>query len=429
MPLFARAKEELQPEMPAPEPEPTVLPNAPGPEATGLRRPAVHRQHLLSFVDSLRPFGIGLQDAAGLTLCESIVADLDLPTFTAATAAGWAVRASNLVGASEQRPVILPVVDEIAAGGYRGAPLSPGTTVRVDQGAPLPEGADAVVPLTAGLVVGDDVQFTREARFQQHLRPAGARIADGDLLLAKGERLTPRALGLIAEVGHDKVLARPRPRVVVLTADSSLVEPGLPLTRLDEVYDACTTLLAAAVRDDGGHVFPAGIVPAEARALATALSEQLIRADLVLLVTEVTDDLIAMLGRIGAVDVADVDGLPERQAFALVGDERAPVLVLPSAPVSAYLAYLQFGRPLLRKLAGEEPGAPTETNAPVTAEIPVDAVRTRLLPGHHTARGVSPVPGEDPGAAELAAANAVIVVPPGAEPIPAHGDVTCWLLD
>ena len=429
MPLFARAKEELQPEMPAPEPEPTLLPNPPALEASGLRRPSIHRDYLLSLVESLRPFGIGLQDAAGLTLCEAIVADLDLPTFTAATADGWAVRASNLVGASEQRPVILPVVDEIAAGGYRGAPLSPGTTVRVEQGAPIPEGADAVVPLASGMGVGEDVRFTREARFQQHLRPAGARIADGDLLLPKGERLTPRALGLIAEVGHDKVLARPRPRVVVLTADSALVEPGLPLTRLAEVYDACTTLLAATARDDGGQVFPAGIAPAEPDALATVLSEQLIRADLVLVVTEVTDGLTAMLGRIGAVDAAEVDGLAERQVFALVGEERTPVLVLPPAPMSAYLAYLQFGRPLLRKLAGEDPGAPDETNAPVTAEVAVDAVRTRLLLGHHTVRGVSPVPGDEPGAAELAAANAVIVVPPGGEPIPAHGDVTCWLLD
>ncbi|MCC6496198.1 MAG: hypothetical protein IT193_08055, partial [Propionibacteriaceae bacterium] len=259
--------------MPTPlpdRPEDEILPPAQGREAVPLEPPdpvdvpaprslPAHRSFLLDRVSTLRPFGIGLLDAAGLTLCETIVADLDLPTFTAATTAGWAVRASNLVGASRQRPVILPVVDQIEAGDYHGAPLTKGTAVLVAAGAPLPEGADAVMPLAEGLAVADEVQFTSEARFQQNLRLAGSRIADGDTLVAKGSVLTPRTLAVIAEVGHDKVLARPRPRVVVLTADEFLTAPGLPLTRLSETYDATTTLLAATLRDEGAQVFTASL--------------------------------------------------------------------------------------------------------------------------------------------------------------------------
>lgn len=428
MSLFSRTKDELPPEV-ATEPEPLFLDGAPAPDANGLRSLDAHRDFLLSKVESLRPFGIGLLDAAGLTLCESIVADFDLPTFTAATVDGWAVRASNLVGAHPRRPVILPVVDEIEAGGYRGAPLTPGTAVRVSAGAPVPEGADAVVALSEGTAIDDDVRFVAEVTFQQNLRLAGSRISDGDQLLASGTQLTPRALALIAEVGHDKVLARPRPRVVVLTADSALVEPGRPLTRLSEAYDACTTLLTATARQDGGHVFGAGIVPTEPAELSRTLTEQLVRADLVLLVTEVSEDLIRMLGRLGAVDVAEVDALPGRQVFALVGEERAPLLVLPAGPVPAFLTYLQFGRPLVQRLAGAEATSPAQTTAPVTQPVAADPERTRLLLAHLTQRGVSPLPTDDPGAAELADANAVIVIPPDTDPIPAHGDVTCWPLD
>lgn len=429
MPLFARAKEDVQPEVVEVPSEPTSIAGAPDPGKWALRSLDAHRDFLLSHVQSLRPFGIGLLDAAGLTLCESIVADLDLPTCTSATTDGWAVRASNLAGASPRLPVELPVVDEIDVDGYHGAPLAKGTAVRVAAGAPVPEGADAVVPLGDGEAIEGGVRFTAEARFQQNMLLAGSRISDGDLLVPRGAELTPRTLALVAEVGYDKVLARPRPRVVVLTADTALVEPGLPLTRLTESYDACTTLLAATARRDGGQVFAGGIVPAEPKALAIALGEQLVRADLVLLVTEVNDDLVAMLGREGEVDVAEVDGLPGRQAFALVGPERAPVLVLPPGAVPAYLAYLTLGRPLLWRLSGTEDAGPEPVAAPITEAIEADPQRTRLMLGRLTARGVAPVTSAEPGTAELAQANAVVVVPAGSGTIPAHADVTCWPLD
>ncbi len=426
MPLFARAKEEVQPEPVVEPPEPSYLPGAPTTGEHGARSVATHRDFLVGAVPSLRPFGIGLLEAAGLTLCESIVADLDLPTCTSATAAGWAVRASNLVGASPQLPVVLPVVDEIDAGGHRGAPLSPGTAVRVAVGAPVPDGADAVVPLTDGQVADDEVRFTAEVRFQQNLLLAGSRIADGDQLVESGAELTPRVLALIAEVGHDKVLARPRPRVVVMTADTTLVEPGRPLTRLTESYDACTTLLAATARDDGAQVFGAGIVPAEPHALARALGEQLVRADLVLLVTESTDELVAMLGREGSVDVAEVDALPGRQVFALVGPEQAPVLVLPPGSVPAYLTYLLLGRPLVKRLAGAEDAAPVDVAESVAGPVDRDPERTRLVLARRTDLGLTPLAAHEPGTADLAAADAVLVVPPGREPL--TGDVTCWPL-
>jgi molybdopterin molybdotransferase len=427
MPLLSRPKDEI---LPVPSlPEPSYLEGAPDASGKGLRGLDVHREYLLGHVETLRPFGINLLDAAGLTLCESIVSDIDLPTFTAATVDGYAVRTSNLVGASRQRPIILPVVDRVEAGGYRHAPLAPRTAVLVAAGAPLPEGADAVMPLADGFAVEDDVQFTTEASVHRNVRLAGSRVADGDQLVARGSVLTPRALAVIAEVGHDKVLAMPRPRVVVLVADDTLKAPGLPLSRLAETYDATSTLLAATLRDDGIQVFVGHVASTDPRSIGVALGEQLVRADLVMLVTRVTEGLEAMLASQGAVDAAEVDALPGRQLFAIVGEERAPVLVLPPGTVPAYLAYLLVGRPLVQKLAGKEPTVPQETSAPVTQEVAADPVRTRLLLAQHSTRGATPLTADVPGAAELADANAVIVVPPASVPIPAHGDVTCWLLD
>lgn len=429
--MFGRSKEDSAPGSPA-APAPERLPNPPAADGWGYRSLADHRDYLLSLVPSLPPFGVGLLDAWGLTLCESIVSDLDLPTFTGARVDGWAVRGSNLVGASLERPVVLPVVDSIEAGGFRGAPLTPGTAVRVQAGAPVPEGADAVVALADGAdLPGEQVEFVAEAVFHQNLNLAGSHVADGDPLLSSGTRLDARAIGLLAEVGLDKVLARPRPRVVVLTTGADLVAPGLPLTRLTHSYDATTSLIAAAARADGAQVFPIGIVEDDAKALRTALSEQLHRADLLLIVGEPSDALLRVLSSLGATDVCEVAMTPGGiQVFALVGDEKTPVLVLPPGAVPAYVTYQVFGRTLIRRLAGTDPLERRIELRPATVPVESDPHQTRFLLASVAPRGVTPeLSVEDPGAVELTRANALVVVPAGGEPIAAHADATCWLLD
>ncbi len=434
MPLFSRAKATPEPvEQPAPKPAQLQLerlPGAPGTDVNGLRGIDEHRDYLLSLIGEMRPFGIGLMEASGLTLCESLTCDLDLPIYTSATVDGWAVRASDLVGASELRPVILPVKGEVAAGDVRGAALTPGTALKVAAGAPVPEGTDAVVPLHDGQVAGDEVQFLVEARFQQNLWLAGSRVADGDKLLGHGAMLTPRALGLIAEVGFDKVLARPRPRAALVTAVSGLVEPGLPLTRLTERYDSTTTLLAASLREDGAQVFTSGIITPEPRAVTDALNDQLVRADLLVLVADDVTKLIPGLANMGAFDIADVDGFDVPLAFGMVGPDRVPLLVLPSSPVRAYLAYELFGRPLVERLGGQEVTDPELVDGQLSSPLASDPVRTQLVLAHSSSTGVRPLPFVgDQGAAELSDANTVVFVPAGMGTLAVGSGVVCWVLD
>jgi molybdopterin molybdotransferase len=440
MPLFSRSKGARGAER-AEVPEPVVeavppptpvrhLPDPPAVDASGLRDIDAHRDYLLSLVPQMRPFGIGLMDAGGLTLCESLTSDLDLPIYTAATVSGWAVRASNLVGASDLRPIIMPMAGEIRADGRRGAPLTPGTVVWIEVGAPLPDGADAVVPFERTAVAGREVEFREEATFQQNLWLAGSRVADGDRLLGSGALLTPRAIGLIAEVGHDKVLARPRPRVAIVTSAPGLVEPGLPLTSLNQRYDATTPLLAAAAREDGAQVFASPIVPPDARLVATAVSEQLVRADLLLLVADMDGDLLQAMAGLGSFDVAQVDGFATPLVFGLVGPEGIPMVVLPARPVPAYLVYELFARPLVERLGGQEISEPELVDGRLTTPLESDPVRTRLVLAHSTSAGVRPLPvAGDQGAAELSDANAVAFVPAGVGHLPAGNPIVCWMLD
>lgn len=422
MPLFGRSKDD----------QATSATNTraqrPDPVA---RTVAEERDFLLSQVTGLRPFGIGLLDASGLALCESLDSDIDLPTFTGATVDGWAVRGSNLVGASAMHPITLPVVDRIEAGGFRGAPLTPGTAVRVDGGAPLPDGADAVVALSDGIELDDQVTFVAEAAFHQNLRIAGSRIADGDPLLATGTVLDARSIGLLAEVGLDKVLARPRPRVVVMSVGDDLVAPGLPLTRLAHSYDATTSLIAAATRTDGAQVFAVGIVAPEAKALRRALTDQLLRADLLIVLGDVDDTVAGVLADLGTLDVGDVAMAPAATvAFSTVGEEKVPVMVLPRGAVAAYVAYQALGRQVLRTLAGLDPDQRRSELRPATVDIPGAEDRTQFLLASIGDRGVTPLSlPADAGAIELARANALVVIPAGAGDTPAHADVTCWLLD
>lgn len=431
MALFGRSKS--QPADSAPASPAAVEPAVPPPaETVAPQRREVdeHRENLLSSVSSLRPFGVGLLDAAGLTLCESIESDIDLPVYTSASVAGWAVRGSNLVGASPRHPVRLPVVGEVDAGGYRGAPLMPGTAIKVAAGAPVPEGADAVVPLDDAQQFGDEVEFTAEASFQQQLVLAGSRISDGDLLLGNGSVLDPRAIGLLAEVGIDKVLARPKPRVVVASLGAELVDPGAPLERLYQVYDAGTPLVASLARADGAQVFPIGILPSTPSQLRRTITDQLPRADLLLLCAEPDADLTGVLADLGMVDTVEVAMEPAGPVlYALVGDDRTPVLVLPTDTASCYISYQVFGRPLVRRLAGVAPSDRQVTTAPVIKPLVTDPELTSFVLARTTDRGVEPLTAADgPSSLDLVAADVLIVVPAGIGEVGAHADVSCWPL-
>jgi|tagenome__1003787_1003787.scaffolds.fasta_scaffold20938561_2 molybdopterin molybdotransferase len=318
-----------------------------------------HVERVVESILPLQPYDQPLLEALGLPVCESIVAPMDLPVFDNSAMDGYAVYFDDVATASEDHPVHLPVVGEMAAGQTKHFALSPGTTVRIMTGAPVPQGADAIVPVewTDGGVA--TVRITRAPQRDEHVRHRGEDVREGDVLLEDGTILGPRQLGLMASVGRSQVRARPRPRVVIISTGAELREPGTSLGH-DSVYDANSYMLAAAARSAGAIAYRVGIVSDDASEFRDALSDQLVRADLVVTsggvskgAYDVVKEVLSEVGTVSFGEVAMQPGKP--QGFGFVGEDSTPILTLPGNPVSSYVSFEVFVVPAIRRMMGRLP--------------------------------------------------------------------------
>ena len=435
MPLFGRRRSS--------EPDGAVsewppLPEPPAPSADGLRSMADHRDYVLGCVEELPPFGQQILDALDLAICEDVVSEVSLPGFDNSAMDGYAVRAHDVAGASADQPVRLPVVGEVPAG--RAAPhrLSPGTAMKIMTGAPVPPGADAIVAYEATDRGAEDVQIYAASVPGQHIRRRGEDVEAGTTVLRTGDQLGPRAIGLLAGIGRDKVLVRPRPRVVVIATGSELVEPGLPLAREQQIYDSNSYLLAAAARSAGAQVFRVGLVSDDPEAVRQLINDQLVRADVILTTGGVSqgdyDVVKEVLPSMGATDFAQVAMQPGKpQGFGLIGDSRVPMLMLPGNPVSAFVSFEAFARPVIRKLMGTRPYVRASLRCRAAHEMTSLPGRRQLARGivTHTDAGreVALVGGHGSHLlADLATANALVLLDESTEHVAAGEQVEVWLL-
>lgn len=390
------------------------------------------RVFLLERVSALRPFGMQIWDVPGLVLCEDIVSDLDLPLVTTARVAGWGVRGSDLVGARADAPRRLYVVDSISVSDGLGRPLMSGAAVEIEKGAIVPEGIDAVLPAALGRLGSDGyVEIATEVRLYQNLRMAGSELADGTPLLSAGDVLTPRSVGVLAEVGLDKVLARPRPRVVVFTVGETLVAPGMALTAPQQRYDAATALITAAARADGATVYPLGIVASSVDVVRQTVADQQIRADLIVVLGggELVREVVGALGDVDEADVA-VNG-EARVTYAGLGDERTPLLILPSGIVSAYAVYHALVRPVINKLNDVDPLQVQRVEGRLAEALDSDLGVTHFVPGVLDADGVvrTVASADSELAWDLARANVLAIIPEAWHGAVAGSVVDCIVLD
>ena len=239
-----------------------------------------HLKRILDSIDTLPAYDQPLLEVMGLPIAEDIMAPLPLPAFDNSGMDGYAVVHHDVASASEQRPVHLPVVGEIAAGAATIMAMSPGTAVRIMTGAPVPQGADAIVPVEWTDGGTSAVVIVQAPEVGQHIRRAGEDVAVGDRLVSEGDLIGPRQIGLLASVGTSRVASRPRPRVVVISTGDELREPGEKLGN-DSIYDGNSYMLAAAARAAGAIAYRVGIVRDDHEGFAEALSDQLVRADVV----------------------------------------------------------------------------------------------------------------------------------------------------
>lgn len=378
-------------------------------------------ERILASVSPLPDFPQPLMEALGLALAEDVSATISLPGFDNSGMDGYAVTYADVATASADTPVQLPVVGEIGAGRGGLMALSPGTAAKIMTGAPVPAGCDAVVPYEWTDRGVAQVRITQAPGKHQHIRFAGEDVAEGDLLLEHGTVLGPRHLGLLAAVGRAAVRCRPRPRVVVISTGSELREPGTTLSR-DSIYDGNSYLLAASARAAGAIAYRVGIVPDDPRTFTDALSDQLVRADLVVTsggVSEgdfdVVKEALSALGSVWFGGVAMQPGKP--QGFGTVGDDRTPIFTLPGNPVSAYISFETFVLPAIRRMMGKLPYSRPMTQARLTHGLSSPAGKQQMVrAAWDRDRGgafVSPVGGHGSHLlGDLASSNALIVVPP-----------------
>jgi molybdopterin molybdotransferase len=397
-----------------------------------------HLERILATVGPLPDFPQPLMETLGLAAAEDVVSPIRLPSFDNSGMDGYAVCHRDVATASDDNPVHLPVVGEIGAGQAQLLAMSPGTAVKIMTGAPVPAGADTVVPYEWTDRGVAQVRIGRAPEPGQHVRPAGEDVAEGDLLIENGTVLGPRHLGLLASVGRATVRSRPRPRVVILSTGSELRDPGQALGH-DSIYDGNSFLLAAAARRAGAIAYRVGIVPDEPRAFLDALHDQLVRADLVVTSGgvsqgdyDVVKEALAPLGTVWFGGVAMQPGKP--QGFGVVGEDQTPIFTLPGNPVSSYVSFEMFVLPAIRALMGLHPYSRPTARARLTHGVSSPAGRRQFLRGEYAVdRGgpaVTPVGG--PGShliGDLAASNALVVVPEDVTSLAAGEQVQVLLLD
>ncbi|HEX5493792.1 MAG TPA: gephyrin-like molybdotransferase Glp [Mycobacteriales bacterium] len=389
----------------------------------GAERPLRVEQHLDRILATVRrpaPMEVALLDAHGLHCAEQVVARWPLPGFDNSAMDGYAVRSADVAGADPDHPVVLPVVGDIAAGASAPEAIGAGLTVRIMTGAPMPVGADAVVPVEwtdRGVV---KVAIHRPAPPDTYVRHVGEDIRAGDVAVESGTLVGPAQAAVLAAIGRERVLVHPRPRAVVLSTGSELVEVG-QRPGPGELVDSNGYLLAMAARDAGAEVYRAGIVPDDRRRLLDTLEGQLTRADLLITsggvsmgAYDVVKEALAELGTVQFHRVAMQPGMP--QGFGTLGPEPTPVFCLPGNPVSALVSFEAFVRPAIRYMLGSgelhRAAVSAVLSEPLTSPLGRRQYRRgRLRTGGDGGPAVAPVGG--PGShllASLARADCLIVI-------------------
>ena len=402
-----------------------------------MRTVAEHLAACLEIARPAAPLDVVLLDAVGCVLAEDIIADIDLPSADLAGLDGYAVMSAAVAEANEATPVSLEVMDAVRAGDVRPTRLVPGAAVLIDSGAPLPLGADAVVPWMLTDRGQSRVQVRAAVSAGQNVRRRAGDVAAGTTVLPRGSRVSARQIALLAGIGRYRVKVMPAPRVVIVSIGDELVEPGQPRDPGD-VFDANGHALASAVTDAGGRAFRVAAVPDELSALAETIEDQLVRADLVITTGGLSagqgDTVKEVLAPLGSVRFDAVAMVPGRQ-LGLGTVEDTPIFCLPGDPVTAQIAFETFVRPVLRQIAGRRNLHRSSLPASISTGWHSPPGKREFVPVRLTgspSRGYAAVPASPPGATRLlglARANAIAVVPETTHTVVAGETLHCLLLE
>lgn len=364
----------------------------------------------------LSPETVGLGQAEGRILASNLLAPMDLPGFDNSAMDGFAVRHADLAAAGQS----LQLIGQQFAGQHWHGHLQAGQCIRITTGAPLPAGADTVVPKEMASACDGLIRINQLPAPGAFVRHAGSDVPAGSQVIAAGDVLTPARLGLVAALGIAQLAVFPRPTIAVLTSGDELIEPGLALSP-GQIYDCNRSLLLSQLRMLGYTPTAWPILPDDPARIRTTLRDASAAFDLVIACGGVSagekdylPEILAELGHIHFWKVRMRPGMPV--IFGQIG--RCLVLGLPGNPVSVLATLFAFGGPLLDGLQSRV--QPRSTwRAVLDSDWDKRHERLEFLRGHLRCDEVgqlrvSPHPADASHQLRAAAdSNALIVLPEG----------------
>ncbi len=401
------------------------------------------RALVLSQVEALPVETVSILDAVGRVAAADLRSDIDISPFAHSAMDGFAVRAADLAAASEDAPVELDVIAEVAAGETYDGPMASGQCVRIMTGAPVPDDADAVVKYeVVGVVSGDGkpgsrVSFSHPAQPRANIREAGEEAKAGEVIVEAGEVISTAGVGFLAGCGILDVPTYRRPRVAVAAIGSELVNPD-ELPTAGKIRNSNSYALEACVQAAGGVPTILPIVEDTHEALAQVVREATCDYDFVITSGGASngdfDFIKPVVEDLGELLMTTVNMRPGKaQTFGIV--QGTPVFGLPGNPAAAYVGFEMIIRPALRKMQGythfERPRVVAKLSRDVKKNDPRRIfLRSTLYKNDEGDYVVAPAKNQSSGLfGVIQRSNCMAIMPEGLESRSAGSLIECVLLD
>ncbi len=388
---------------------------------------------------------VHLESAAGRVLAGDIVSEMDLPQFTNSSMDGFAVRSKDITSASQNNPIELTVIDDIPAGKFSEVEIQDGQTVRIMTGAPIPKGADCVVPIEAtdqyksskraDTLLPSVIKVFTSLESGTYVRQTGEDIHSGEKVLTKGTKLHPADIGLLAMLGQNNVPVVRRPVVAFMSSGDELVPVDIPLTP-GKIHDSNAYTLSAQIIRDGAVPLNLGIASDQEESVINKLNAAVAsNVDLIISTAGVSvgafDLIKAVLSRYGEIEFWRVNMRPGKP-LTFGNYKGIPFIGLPGNPVSAFVGYEIFIHSAIFHMSGLITDEPNIISVMLAEPIESDGRESylRAIINREEGRWMASLTGHQGSGnlRSLVQANALLIIPAGVKSLPLNSMVDAILL-